>query len=670
MNDLETVLQGANVRRAVVVDDGYDEVPVAKDLAGDAARWRQFFEDLIPTDEIQINSFFPRYDDLRADELQSDDEFIALLWNHRTELRQEVIGPLFERYSTDKEDDLRYLKTITDCLDGCNLPYVTAGKAFEDKAIDADLVIIDLYLDSAQDPEAFNMSVAGLKRVIDRRRASPPLVVLMSRSSRLKFKRKEFRDIVGIFKSAFRIIQKTELIEEGKLPRLLTRLATHYADSLRLATFLDAWEKGLARACQRTAGLIRTLDLADHVQIHQLLLTQEEEPTGSYLVDVFDRVLQHEIEREDEIIDAALALNTVTSDAYPPPYVAGSRDLQALVYRSLFQNNERLRLGKPGGSVVAFGDVLQRKAPSAAANEAAPAIPTAPIRIASAANDSASIQAAQPILPLDDIKTKDVLLVVTPACDLQHLLAKRCLLMKGTLVPLKAERDWSYKDLPIRTVVYEVTPDERYSIRWDLKHVESLSQEELRMQLAAPTGLEVVARLREAHALELQQKLLSSLGRVGLLAPMPATFPIKVEAYLPGLDRMPFKVSIPALSDNPAVVCAGRKADMSASSRLVLCEDACEGLCRALQELDLTTVYTAAHGIITEVRQNHEFLLFERGVDFAEISETKFKEITAVKPGTTVSRTVALLRNAGDWLEEPLNGSFMGKAGIILALVR
>lgn len=670
MSDLETVLQGANVRRAVVIDDGYDEVPVAKDLAEDAAEWSQFFEDLIPADENQIRSFFPRYDDLRADELPSEDEFIALLWNHRAELRQEVIGPLFERYTTDKEQDLRYLKTITDCLDSCNLSYKTAGKVFEEKASDADLVIIDLFLDSAQDREAFKMSVEGLKRVIDRRPAAPPLVVLMSRSGRLKDKRKEFRDTVGILESAFRIIRKAELTEEGMLDRLLTRLAKHYADSLRLAAFLDAWKRGLAQACERTAGLIRTLDLADHAQIRQLLLAQEDEPTGSYLVDVFDRVLQHEIEREEAIIDAALELNTLTSDVYPPPYVAGSRDLQSLVFRSLFQNNGRLRLGKPGGSAVAFGDILRRKAPPAEADAPAP-------EVANESNDDSAgsvkhpgAQASPTFVPLGEIKEDDVLLVVTPACDLQHLLAKRCLLMKGTLVPLKAEGDWSYRDQPIRTVVYEVTPDERYFIKWDLKHVESLSQEELRFQLAAPAGLEVVARLREAHALELQQKLLSSLGRVGLLAPMPATFPVKVEAYLPGLDRKLFKVSIPSLEDNPAVVCAGRKSDMSASSRLVLCEDACEGLCRALQALDLTTVFDGARAIITEVRQNDELLMLERGVDFAEISETRFKEISAVKPGTSVSRTVALMRNAGDWLQEPLNGSFMGKAGIILVLVR
>src|SRR6185369_17579769 len=121
---------------------------------------------------------------------------------------------------------------------------------------------------------------------------------------------------------------------------------------LKLASFLSAWNYGLNKACERTSMLIRRLDLADYAQIRQLLLSAEGAPTGSYLVDVFDLVLQHEIESETPIINAAIALNSLTSETYPPPYVGGSRDLQNLVYRSLLQGRERLRLVGAEASLV------------------------------------------------------------------------------------------------------------------------------------------------------------------------------------------------------------------------------------------------------------------------------------------------------------------------------
>ena len=251
--------------------------------------------------------------------------------------------------------------TLKTNLEGFGLTCGTAGRNFGQPSANADLVIIDLFLGSGQRPDDMEVAIEGLTKVIEARSARPPIVILMSRSSRLADKREEFRDRCGLFASAFRIIRKDDLSDNGKLGRLLARLGAHFEDSLKLANFVDAWRRGLNAAQDRTSTLIRRLELSDHAQIRQLLLSTEGEPTGSYLVDVFDAVLRHEIEREAPIIDGASALNTLTSDVYPPPYLAGSRDLQDLVYRSLFQNRERLRLQGAEGSRVAFGDLLMRK---------------------------------------------------------------------------------------------------------------------------------------------------------------------------------------------------------------------------------------------------------------------------------------------------------------------
>jgi hypothetical protein len=647
MNELISLLRTANIRSATIIDDAFDRTPLARDLSQDGEKWGQFFEDLSGADIEIIKRMFPAYDDLRGDQLRSSDEFVAILWNSQEKLRSEIIHPLFERYKMDKSQDLAYLQTLKTNLEGYEIKLTTAGRKFNKAAAEADLIIIDLYLGSTQDDEAMRSSVDGLRTVIQQRMANPPLVVLMSRSARLEEKRKEFRDKSGLFESAFRIIRKTDLAEEGKLPRLLTRLAEHYQDSLKLATFLNAWQTGLRSACGRTADLIRTLDLADHAQIRQLLLTEEGEPPGSYLVDVFDLVLQHEIEREELIIDAAIKLNGLNSEAYPPPYVAGSPDLQALVYRSLFQNNGRLRLRNPNGSPVMFGDVLRRKPAPAA--DAPPAIVN---------------------LPFATIGPLDVFVVMTPACDLQRLAAKRVLLLKGSLVPL-TPANWSYKETPIRTAVFETTLNERFQIKWDFKHIEAISNDELNHILEAPSGFQIIARLRETHARELQQKLLSNLGRVGLIAPMPATFPVTVEAYLPGTNAILFKILVSALTDNQGVCFIGRKNNEQART-LVLCEDACEALCQVVQSIDLKIIHPTTQATILELRTSGELLILQNGVDYPSMTDQDFLEIVSVSAATAEKpeekRVVGLIRRSGPWIEKPLKGKYLKMAGIVLVV--
>ena len=232
------------------------------------------------------------------------------------------------------------------------------------------------------------------------------------------------------------------------------------------------------------------------------------------VVDIFDRVLQHEVEREERLISAAKALDGIIAESYPPPYVEGSPDLQQLVYRSLFEHHERLRLtGTSCG--VAFGDLLRSSPPDRR-------LPC----------------------PLDDVSRNDVLAVMTPACDLQRDGAKRVMLLVGTLKPLTA-RDWSYEDDPVRTPVFELD-GERFWIKWNLKHVDMIAPARL-AKAVAEGGLEVIARLRESHALELQQKMLSGMGRVGLPGLMPAAFPVRVQVYVPGLDKIPVQLPVEAL---------------------------------------------------------------------------------------------------------------------------
>lgn len=644
MSDLEALLREANVRRALVIDDAYDNVPSAQDLSADQEEWTHFFEDLQEDDLRVLRDIYPDYDLKRADELPSEDSFVAAIWARRNDIRAELVGPLFERYNKDIEEDRRYTELLVTALRQLGLECDTAGRSFKDKALQADLIIIDLFLGSTQNDVAIDVSISGLVDVINSRPKNPPLTILMSRSSRLTAKREEFRDKSGLFESAFRIIRKAELAEKGKLERIITRLALHYRDSVRLASFLSSWRTGVSEARDRTSDLIRTLDLTDIAQLRELLLSLEGAPTGSYLVDVFDKVLNHEVERDRSIIDAAIELNRLNTDSYPPPYVAGSRDLQDLVYRSLFQNNERLRLPGTMDSRLAFGDVLRRKIP----NES---------------QQSQDNPAAQ--LPLREITLDNVLAVMTPACDLQRSAAEKVLLVVGSLKQLQPT-DWSYSEMPIRTPVIKLQ-DERFWIKWDLKHIETASHQEIEELLDSPTGIEIIARLRESHALELQQKLLSSLGRVGVISPMPASFPMRVEAYLPDPDGKLFQLEVQDLSKNEGVCVIGRTGNKD--MRLILCEDACEGLCTVIEKTQLDRVHKDTRELLTALKSSGELCAaLEKGIVLPGPDQKGFKDIevsSAAAPET--KRSIGLVIRGESIVGTQLKGSQPKNAGVVIA---
>ncbi len=440
MTDTKSILAAAGITKALVIDDGFDSDPSPADVS-DSRLWAQFFDDINEETERRIISLYPAYESARPEDLMESEDFINFLW--RTgDLREGYASQLFSEFVRLKTDDKRYLDSLIGILSSFGLNVLTAGKVGPIDNLDAKLIIADLFLGAAQDKGAIEASIERIKSIYDARRSEPPLIILMSRSSRLEEKRAVFRDEVGIYESTFRIIRKTELVTAGRLARLLSTLASHYSEALKLARFIYAWDEGLNAARKRTLNAIRLLDLPDIAQIQQLLLSAEGSPPGSYLVDVFDRVLLHEVEQEGAIINAALALDELTTKNYPPPYVSGSPNLQSLVHKTLFQNKERLKL--PGsGCVVAFGDLLLRK-PLVMSEEQGPKMP--PTR-------------------LGKISRGEILLVISPACDLQRTVESEILLIKGELERV-TYADWNSSDhAALRTPIIELSELPAYGIK-------------------------------------------------------------------------------------------------------------------------------------------------------------------------------------------------------------
>lgn len=412
---------------------------------------------------------------------------------------------------------------------------------------------------------------------------------------------------------------KADIRVDGVVQRAVGRLAMHYQKSLKLSEFVCAWEDGLDAAKARTTKLIRKLGLSDLAQIQYLLLSAEGEPMGSYLVDVFDKVLHHEIEGNSDIIDTALALNDLDTSNFPAPHVPGANDLLELVEHSLFHHRARLKLPGAIDSSVSFGDILRRKQNPPAA---APAI---------APEASAKAEAAKNVV-LPEIKSDMVMAVLSPACDLQRNQLKRVLLLVGELHVLKTEA-WSAKNNGAKTPVFDMSDGVRRFIQWNLKHILTLTHDELnKFLLSEPPAFERVGRLRDMHALEIQQKLLSSMGRVGLAAPMPATHSVRIQAFTVGTDNKLRNLNIASLADG-GVCFIGRTSDgQEHLEKLILTERGCEDICRAIDQIDIDTVHEKTRDILKSIQKSTVlYETLERGIAVGKINNQSFQEFKSDK---------------------------------------
>ncbi len=631
------LLSARGIRTALIVDDVYDAVPTAADIEPTNESWTNFVDDLTVEQRARIVEEYPAVADMTFDQCVNDDQYVATIWSLREELG-EIVSQLFEVYIADQSSDEDYVNIVKNKLEELGLTVSTAGRQFSGLVANADLVIIDLFFSKAQDPDSLNSSKEQLKSAIQPRLANPPIVILMSRSSRLESKREEFRDEVGLLDSGFRILRKDDIGESEQLELLLERLAENYDDSHSLARLFNALEMGITQSARKTLTLLRKLRLSDIGQIQQLLLNAEGEPAGSYLVDVFDRVLQHELEGDVGIIQAAVALNGFSAASHPPPYVSGSADLQELVQRVLTQNENRLQLAGSLESSVAFGDLL-RMSPGV---------------------DTEDLQRKLHV----EIAYENILLVLTPACDLQRGAAPRILLLVGAIKPLTI-RDWSYGE-DARTNAIRID-GELCWIKWNIKHVDTISKPKLNEALGIGE-VKLVGRLREGHALELQQRVLSGLGRVGQMATLPATFPVRLEVFYPDVNGRLHSLEVPDLEDG-AVCFAGRGSNGGQMLRLVMTEVVCDGVLAAIANLNEEHVAERAHNALRHIKSSPDLRrLLTQGIDLKGVNDKNWKEIaseTGAQNGVSKMGLIAWNYAVPD---EPLQGGSLAKSGIIFLI--
>jgi len=570
MTDLKTILEEKGIRKAVVIDDAFDETPQPDDL--DDGDWSTFLDDLTEQDRERLSRIYPKFEDTHESILRKSQEFISVLWANRSEFEGAAVAVLFKDYVNFSTTESDRLENIVRRLKDAGLTCAKMGRDLLDEASEADIIVIDLFLGLQRSDEDINLGVKLVRQLLTDRTDNPPLIILTSNTGRLDYKKDYFRDEVGLLASTFRVESKQNLERGGKLESILRRLASHYEDAKRVARFMNAWDECLRDTRESFLRHIRCLDLPDLAQIRTLLLNSEGVRLGDYLIDVADRVLQHEIEGDDRTIEAALGLNNIDLDNYPAPHLTGTPDLQKLVHRMIFAHEGRLRLSEDNGIPnLQFGDVLKEAGES-----------------------------------------ERVYLVVTPACDLVRDDTEHIMLLPGELVELKPG-DWSYgDDHVVRTSIIILSDEKRKRIKWYKKAVETRRRNNLIKSLRLGGPLTRIARLRETYAIELQQKILAHLGRIGQPANLPASFPISVSLFYIDTSSKARKLDIG--NAEPASCYVGRSKESKSVQHLVLTEQTCDCIEQTLQKLNENSVLESVRKGLEAVKRDPGFITkFERG---------------------------------------------------------
>lgn len=623
MTALKDLLAAGGIKSAVVIDDAYDKVPKASDLDGQGI-WSTFWADAASSEAVLIE-IFPAYSELEPEQLQLSDPFVAAVWGADGKLPAELRDPLFQGYRQAIATDRKFLDDLEARLKAAGLDVIQSGRTPPQAAKGVPLVFVDLFLGATQQEGDIDLSLAALAPTLQGHEKEPPCVVLMSRSELLTDKKERFRDGAGLLGALFRAYSKTPLLEGRTLETTLERLATHRADALRVAKFVYGWKTGLAQASQRFLHGIGRLDLSDYAQIRDVLLAFEGQPLGSYMLDVFDRVLAHEIEGDEHTIDAAQALNDIDPAQYPAPHIAGTTDLQDLVFRTIWQNPKRLKVKTTVDEIpVGFGDVLIRKD---LLNGGAPGAPP------------------------------DAYVVMTAACDLVRKEgAKRVLLLSGTVTEI-SPKSWTYGATSFKTPIMKLPGDKRVFVRWDAKDIVTLTHAQIRDLLSANGHYGLHLRLREAHALELQQRLLAEMGRIGLVAHMPGTFPVQVEAHYNSPEGLK-KYDLEVAGREGGVCYVGRDKDGKEQTRLIMTEAAIDELLAKIDTMLPDKLDAKTRPVLAQL-QKAKILASElqKGFPVPRNDKTGFTPIKAAipNPGGVIEQiTVGLIaRNPADMKVDP-----------------
>lgn len=583
LEELRQVLAREGITTAAIIDDVYDNTPTVQDIDNEA--W-SFFLDDESDDEVKIitEGYGVADPESRWDQLRNDDTFIRFLWEHREE--SEVFQRLFSPYVTNQANGRAQLEPLRALLfTDLKLEGGTYDSNQSEEAAQAQILFLDLFLGVHQDQAALEKAMGRVKSIVDPRREAPPIIVLMSSSTRLPAMKDEFRDEAGLLGCQFRTMQKSMLEEPEALQELLYRLTGSYQDSLKLSSFLELWRSALLDATSRFIKNARRLDLRDYADLQTLILNSEGELIGAYLLEVFGQYFQFELEEDARLSAASIELNKMQWKDYPAPHFLPAAVSSEIADGMLFRSSKILEKSEP----LQFGDVLFSNRVDALG------------------------EGAEPVVNLANGE-RLALVVLTPACDIQHSYAKRLFFIAGIAKPSELLLHKKQDALITPILIHNGT---HYVVEWDLGAPVSWVPSDFAKQLQAGV-FERVRRFRALFSLQLQQRFASNLSRVGttVIPPLQHLAGATI-SYRDKAGNLQKLISFKPY-DRQGVLLVGRDEDNNPIDRFMLDVEVISTLRIGMQSVDVENLQANQKEKWSEVVQKRDlFSKMEQGIPYA-----------------------------------------------------
>lgn len=517
-------IEQGEIKKVVIIDDAFDPPALGNDDAGPMLDFLEN-EGNKPTfkraklEEAEVQGAIAA---IQATEYTDEhlNAVVTKLYGKFVEKFEQRFDPS-GRFAALKGDNLRRVRPLLKLLGKCRGTAVTRigsdGGEADFAALKPDAIFIDYYLDPTlsadaapdadREQRARADSIGMLRRVLGGKPGSVPSVILMSSHS-VRKEAASFRQEIAegrkkLFASRFKYISKDDLeeeedgsitVESAAADALLDIAQSHrYAGSIEEA--LQQWRNGVDAAVEEIWSTITDLELRDYAYLSRFRLAEEEQPFSSYLDWFLGEVLVDSVGRSVKwdhssfkSLDAGATKNNA-GGAIEGAFDGPTDRIAELYFRARVD-------ARPGrqGTDMRTGDLYVHKD-----------------------------------------RPEEILAVVTPDCDLMlrdgKRKAKRMMVVAGVIQKINAP-DSSIADY------IQLGRKKAANIVWDPKDIRTLEYD----AIGADTH-SLVGTLRPLYAQELQRKVLSDLGRVGLAVAPALAMTAKASIVFAGANG-PIKVTL------------------------------------------------------------------------------------------------------------------------------
>jgi hypothetical protein len=553
IEQLQALIRENHIDDIAIIDDAYDDVPKAAEIK--AENWNLFLDEM--DDEsipliIELLSI-EGYDEKVVQDHRADDDFTARLWGQQHRLSARVNKALFEGYINEQQGKAAQLQPLEKIFrEDLGTQVHCLGRSSDYTNLRTRIVFIDLFLGITGEEEAIERAIRTIREIRNVDPNNPPVVILMSSSPRLTSKRDVFRDDGQLLGCQFRSIEKSVFSDLNTFLAEVHDLISSYPDSLKLNRFILAWERALNAQREGFLRSVRKLDLTDYADLKRLILDAEGEGLGDHLIDVYHTYFHHFLESDRDLLDAGHALNSLEFKTYPPSHFLPTEEIKPILDATIFENAERVKYEKQ----VARMSHLE------------------------------SIQLGDIFILAEAIagEDRDVLVVLTQACDLQQGNAKSILLIKGKLKPYTV-LNYRIPNAPRTPIIdidgsfFVIDWDENWPITWSLDSLDEL------LGAAGVAGrYSKIRRFRSLYGLQLQQRFIGNLGRVGTPSSLQATWPVGLSVFYRNSTSQAQELICFPIAETLAACIAGR-GEKEKLENIVIYPEAVRKICNKIMEL-------------------------------------------------------------------------------------